>query len=62
MMIYHTPEKKQYIYMKGFCNNDDARLLLFLLVTMISVSKAIYLLALKHTAVISLQPYKEIAC
>lgn len=52
----------QYIYMKGICNNGDSRLLLFQLVTMISVSKAIYLPALKHTAVISLWPYKEIAC
>lgn len=62
MMIYHTWEKMRYIYMKGICSSCDARLLLFQLVTMISVSKAIYLLALKHTAVISLQPYMEIAC
>lgn len=62
MMIYRTWEKMRYIYMKGICSSCDARLLLFQLVTMISVSKAIYLLAVKHTAVISLQPYKEIAC
>jgi len=61
-MIYQTQEKMQYIYMKGICNNGDARLLLFQLVTGLSFSKAIYLPALKHTAVISLQPYKEIAC
>lgn len=52
----------QCIYMKGMCNNGDARLLLFQLVTVISVCKAICLPALVHTAVIFLQPYKEIAC
>lgn len=62
MMIYHTQKEMQCIYMKGMCNNGDARLLLFQLATVISVCKVICLPALVHIAVISLQPYKEIAC
>lgn len=60
MMIYHTEKYMQCIYMKGMCNNGNVRLLLFQLATVISVCEAICLAALVHTAVISLQPYKEI--
>lgn len=62
VMIYRTQKNMQCIYVKGMCNNGDARLLLLQLATVISVCKAICLAALVHTAVISLQPYKEIAC
>lgn len=61
-MMYHIQEKMQYFYINGICNNGEAGLSLFLLIKMISVSKAIYLPASKHTVMISLQPYKEITC